>query len=216
MKLLIKEDSILVEEISSSGEVTVKAVSARDFALAVAGDIVLDTGWLGPNVRRMRQKGGHTVVLVEDPPTVRDVRFGQERFTIPTPRCLFKCVLRQRIVVRVALVACGAKSAFAWIPNDQMIVQRFPFGNVFDDTSICWGRNRELPKVGASEVAGLVRLFWEIPFNRDLDGRGQVAERWNGEETGGTLWLFRKLNGLAEFPEELLVRYETLRRWWEA
>jgi hypothetical protein len=215
VRLEIREDAILMEERSAEGEVTVKAVSTRDFVRAVAGELVLDTGWLGPNVRRLQEKGGQTHVLIEDPPTVREVQYESRRFTIPTPRCLFAFVLRERNVTEARLVACGVGSPFAWIPTDRMMVQKFPFSNVFDDTRICWGHGQKLPKVTIAEVAGLVRLFWEIPFNHDLDGHGQVSRLWRDEYTEGTLWLFQKLQKLEVFPEDLLMSYGTLRSWFK-
>jgi len=215
MRIELNDTGVLVQTQTDDGSVVVKAVKAEDLARAMYGDLKVDTGWMGPNIRRVSEGSGKTVVLVEDPPQVRRVQYFDRPYQIPVPRCLFRFTIANGAVVDSRVVATTDPiPGAAWLPRNDTPVYRFPFPNVYDDTHVCWGRRTVLPAVKPVEVAGLVNMFYGIPFNGDLASVG-LPMSWRGESVQGIEWVFQKIRGLPTFPDDLLLPKTTLRQWWE-
>jgi hypothetical protein len=216
MTLEITDSGILVQQDGPNGDTIVKAVDPTDLRRALAGEIIMDTGWLGPRIHRFTQVGGITRVLVEDPPQRRTVKYegDQPIEHVPTPRCLFSFSLRNHQLEssRLCVVAERVPPGMEWIPRDQTPVARFPFPNVFRDSRICWGRI-VLPVLTLPTIGVLVNLFWDSQFNHDLAHEG-LPENWRGESPPEGMELFRRLAREPEFPLDLLVPLGTLASWW--
>jgi hypothetical protein len=215
LTLEISDRGCIVQHAGANGDLVVKAVDVGDLARAFAGDVIMDTGWLGPRVHRYAQMGGVTRLLIEDPPQRRAIRY--ERTTVenvPTPRCLFHVSLQNGQVQGVRMVVCAehVPPGMGWIPTDASPVAKVPFPNVFQDTRICWG-HAVIPVVTIPTIAGLVNLFWGAPFNHDLERYG-LPPTWRGHATPVGTELLNRLAAEPIFPADLLVRIGTLGNWW--
>lgn len=215
----VTDAGVQVQTQGPDGAVICKAVSARDLGRAFAEDLTLDSGWLGPGVRRFAEEGGTVRLLVEDPPMVRTLRYEHTILNgVPTPRCVFAFRMRNGSLETARLAVCAevVPPDMQWIPRDATPLARFPFPNVFQDTKICWGRDA-VPSVSITTVAGLVSHFWNMPFNHDLSHIG-VPGRWRDEAPPQGGALMRKLADVYRrehtFPRDLLVGMGTLGEWW--
>lgn len=218
----VTDGGVTVEHDGPNGDVVVKAVDPQELARAFAGEVVVDTGWLGPRIHRYSQIGGVTRLLVESPPAKRTIKFDDERarhtveeFTnVATPRCLFNFSLRQNQLEGSRVVVCleTVPPGMEWIPSDATPVGRFPFPNVYADTRICWGQS-VIPTFDLQTIGGLCNLFWASPFNHDLD-REQLPGMWRGQPTPRGTDLFKALAKEPVFPTALMVRLGTLGAWW--
>ncbi len=216
MKIDMSETGIIVQHDGDNGDVVVKAVDPQDLSRAFAGEVIMDTGWLGPRIHRFAQLGGITRLLIEDPPQRRTLRYEGQRpiENVPTPRCLFNFGLRNNQLESSRMCVCTERvpPGMAWIPTDMTPVARFPFPNVFRDTRICWG-HLGIPVLTAQTISVLINLFWESKFNHDLAGEG-VPPTWRGDPPPRGAELFRRLAREPEFPRDLLIRLGPLSSWW--
>ncbi len=216
MKVELSEKGIIVEHSGDNGDVVVNVVDPQELSRAFAGEVLMDTGWLGPRVHRFAQVGGVVRLLVEDPSTRRTLKYegDQPIENVPTPRCLFSFGLRnnQLETARVCVCAERVPPGMEWIPTDQTPLAKFPFPNVFRDTRICWGLVT-IPVLTLQTVNGLINLFWESRFNQDLAGEG-LPPTWRGTYPPHGAELFRQLAREPEFPLDLLLPAGTLGPWW--
>jgi len=223
LKIDVTDTGVTVQHDGPNGDVVIKAVDPVELARAFAGEVVMDTGWLGPRIHRYMQVGGVTRILVESPPAKRTIKFDDERRVrntvqefknVACPRCVFNFGIRQgqlessRVCVVNELVPPGME----WIPTDHTPVARFPFPNVYADTRICWGQS-QIPTFDLQTVGGLVNLFWASPFNHDLD-MNQLPPEWRGHSTPRGKLLFEALAKEPVYPMDLMSRLSTLGQWW--
>ena len=216
MKLQLSETGIIVQYDGDNGDVVIKAVDPQDLSRAFAGDVIMDTGWMAPRVRRFSQTGGVVRVLIEDPPQRRTLKFEEVRpiENVPTPRCLWNFGLRNNQLESSRVCVCAERvpPGMEWIPTDATPIARFPFPNAWRDSRICWGR-LVIPVLTLQTVNVLINLFWNSKFNHDLEGQG-LPERWRGDMPPRGADFFRRLSREPEFPLDLLVPAGTLGSWW--
>lgn len=222
LKIDVSEMGVTVQHDGPNGDVVVKSVDPQDLSRAFAGDVIMDTGWLGPRIHRYAQMGGITRILVESPPAKRTIRYDDERGRmtvqefkgVAVPRCFFNFSLRQGMMEGSRVCACYEQvpPGMDWIPSDNTPVARFPFPNVYPDSKICWGQAR-IPAFDLQTIGGIVNLFWFAPFNHDLD-REQMQQTWRGSPTPRGKTLFQKLAKEETFPMELLAPMGNLGTWW--
>ena len=79
LKIDVQDTGVTVQHDGPNGDVIVKAVDPQELARAFAGEVVMDTGWLGARIHRYSQSGGITRVLVESPPAKVTIKFDDER-----------------------------------------------------------------------------------------------------------------------------------------
>jgi hypothetical protein len=216
MKIEFSDRGVIVQHDGPNGDVVVKAVDPNDLSRAFAGEVLMDTGWMGQRIHRFSQVGGITRLLIEDPPQRRTLKYEGNRpiVNVPTPRCLFNFSLRNGQLESSRMCVCSeiVPPDMEWIPADMTPVAKFPFPNVFADTRICWGR-LVIPVLTTQTIGVLVNLFWDSKFNHDLAQYG-LPQTWRGEYPPQGVELFRRLVREPEFPMDLLVRMGTLSSWW--
>jgi E2/UBC family protein D len=216
LKIDMSEQGITVQHEGPNGDVVVKAVDAQDLSRAFAGEVIMDTGWLGPRIHRFSQMGGVTRLLVEEPPKRRTIKYegGTPVKNVPTPRALFNFSLRNgqlegsRMCVSMETVPPGME----WIPTDNSPIARWPMMNVFDDTRICWGR-LVIPVLSIQTISVLINLFFDSKFNHDLAHVG-AARSWRGDPPPTGIELLRRLAREETFPMDLLCPMGNLGSWW--
>lgn len=87
---------------------------------------------------------------------------------VPIPRTLFVSVLgvqKEQYFVR----KCFVKALASPITASSDLVFNLPLGNLYSDSSICWGDNRFDPSPNLIFVSGVLSRFFDAPFNADLD-----------------------------------------------
>lgn len=192
-------EGIFIEEKQANGSSTRKYVNFEDIEEIFKRNINLDTGILPRNtIYYARENGNHIVVLQRDPEKT-EISYHKrgssevKKYTVPTPYSIFGFVVKERRIVESFLVA-------SQMPILEMTTQiyQFPFGNVFGDFRICWGR-QTLPSIRSPRfLAGLPSLFYAAPFNGDLsDG---IFQGYHNLEH-----LFEEINGREMFPYNTLL-----------
>ena len=89
---------------------------------------------------------------------------------VPVPRTLFVSVLGIQ-GDQYFMRKCFVKALIDPITNYSSPVFNIPFGNLFDDSSICWGDNDFDPSSNLIFVSGVLSRFFGASFNADLDDR---------------------------------------------
>lgn len=190
-------DGLFIEE-KENGRSVRKYINFEDLEEIFKRNVNLDTGILPKDCIYYSRENGNTIVVMQREPQKTEISYHKrgtsevQKYTVPTPYSIFGFLVRERRVVESFLVA-------SQMPILEMTteVYRFPFGNVFNDFRICWGRTT-LPTIRSPRfLAGLPNLFYAAPFNGDLSEnifRDYHYERYNLEH------FFNELNGREFFP----------------
>ena len=144
----------------------------------------------------------HGLFLI--PGQVFFVTYCDKKYPVPYPSLLFS--------IRVVNGKVNKTNVFAVKETDKdrldenTVLYNFPFGNVYQDGSICWGGNK-LPQIdGLSEVLkGVIHLFYSAETNADLWN----SKRVNIEVIKGSnpilSSVYEILASMEEFPSDALV-----------
>lgn len=133
-----------------------KFVSPEDVARAF-GKITYDTGPIPEGIIRMgRGASGYWGILRTQPQIVEMSFLDEDTIKAPIPGCiLFGMGDKYRIFAE------GKGGLF-----------HAPFDNVYDDGSICWGRNSVPTVKNAQDLLKAWTLFWAAPFTHRNDAHG--------------------------------------------
>lgn len=211
MKLVaeIKDDAasvVRVQVVNDSGEADCKIVSLMDFIGMMQDSSVSD----GRMVRLGRLPRGCYDVAVDPvrqgvfkctivlPEGAYPIRYADTDYMIPMPAQVFYFDVLDKKVVESKIYVLKDN-----LPSDESPLYHYPFGNVHDSGSICWGSNA-LPAVSnVGELDMLVNLFFGSPTNSDLY---KAHERLVNppEYTVNLRSFYEVLAEKKEFPKELL------------
>lgn len=195
-------------EIEKEGQKQFKFLSFPKFQQLILQKYNFNSGLLPfGSIAFKRNCHGQSVAVLESA-KIRKVRFEVlrdkeqpkiEKFKVPMPPLLwiFSLDINKKLVnVRVYAL----KSLFV---TSNTLLYYPPFSNV-SDSGICWGKSHEFV-MGKSfralvGLSSLIHLFFNQPFNHDLDG------------IGNTLEFFKKCNNRKRFDMNVLKPYK---RFWE-
>lgn len=87
---------------------------------------------------------------------------------VPSPRLLFVSVLgiqKDYYFMR----KCFVKALLRPVMKPSDLVFDVPVGNLYDDSSVCWGNNDFDPSPNLMFISSILSRFYGSPFNADLD-----------------------------------------------
>lgn len=204
-------------EIENNGQKKFKYLSLPKFQQLVLQDYDFNTGLMPVGTVAFRRNGTGERITIIQPASIQNVQFEIqeenknpviEKFTVPIPPLLwmFGLDLEKKL---------NSTSVFALktglIINTTPLF-RVPFSNVNEDGRVCWGDSNEVLDQPFKILVGLIsltRLFFNQPFNADLDW----GSRSKPEESK-TLQFFRKYNGKKRFPFDILREYKKFEEVW--
>ena len=81
---------------------------------------------------------------------------------------------------------------------------RYPYGNVYEDGRICWGKNKKLPEITCfKDFEKVIQLFFAAETNNDLYKSPNFSRNSEKVELSQSE-LIQFLTGKTEFPVEIL------------
>lgn len=183
----LSETAAMVTEHLADGTKAVKCMDPQDLG-AILANQDFDTGTLmGDNysVIRVKTSGGHKYYAIECRARKRDIVWDPENGgkrshtvveSVPFPNLLFLWKVRATpdrsgssfVTSRVYALARPVRT-----PNDRVYLFR-RYGNVFENSRICWGTNNALPANDPMEIRGLMESFFTVPWNNHLGGSKQT------------------------------------------
>ncbi|CAE7860211.1 unnamed protein product [Symbiodinium microadriaticum] len=149
------------------------------------------------NCRFFYQKGESTIVVIEEEPRRREVKFAGDllgtsqpsRASLPFPYIVYVIHMRRTIVANAYI---GWRSTPLMRTSDKLARPLLP--NSHDNLDVCWGRSMNHPTgTSVAEICdSTIQQYWSSEFNGDLrtrwDERGLVSsklnriDRWVGED----------------------------------
>lgn len=159
---------------------------------------------LPPGTVQYWRNFANQTLAIYTPAHKRTMRLCDEEFeNMPVPATLFVCQLYKD---ETEYGVCN--SAIFTLAGDfqgpSTTLYSFPYGNLFDDSRICWGE--VVPKLsGIFQVGSLVDMFLGSNFNLDLTGlynHELIAEP--GEEYADLYTFWNKIKYQKEIPVQFL------------
>ena len=172
----VDNETSIIRVVGFDGGVQTKMIKTTDLGTVFSKTVGFDSGPLfcsGVNcvfVHRMIERGSRTFVFINGQGLVRTL--ASSNYThknLFLPGVLMACVLRKgeknNYEMNLGDVRIAAYNTLLTGNNNDMLY-RMPFGNVYNDGRICWGFNR-FPKEHTFRSAGvgLVDLFFGSVFN---------------------------------------------------
>lgn len=194
----IEDDQITARESNGIAE-DIKYLEYKDLEDLFAKEYV-ETGILPAGCKYLSKKKGLTNIIIESPAQIREVLYFDRsekvilKFKVPTPYTYMFLQIRAKAVIKSLL--CVGKGPINSM-NDKVF--KFPFGNVYDDLKICWGKN-DLPSVETNQVGGFISMFYNAPFNDDLSN--SAFNSFSNVET--FYQLLKNLDTKIQFPYQIL------------
>ena len=215
----------------------VKTVSISTLQSILMKNVPLDTSVLPYGTVAYKKISGHQTIAILHPGSIREVKFEMvvetsdnkvkrkvEEFTIPTPHLLWLFSLNDAGRIEGTELYSIKDLVF----TEKTILHRYPFSNCGQDGHVCWGNNDIIHTKQFEKLVGLTympSLFFEQAFNADLDngfGFDTIKTMTFGNKLptnlkskSGTYLLFLKLDGMKEFPYDILVsNHEEFRGVW--
>lgn len=146
---------------------TKKYLEMEDVRDIFMSNLHLDTGLLPKGCQYYLRQDGKTLVILEQEPRIRRILFRNHgtirEFDVPTPNTIFG-LLFEGGTLRSSICAV---SKFP-ITSMNTEVFRFPLGNVYQDSRICWGNAQIASIRNIAEASEIPSIFFEAPFNGDL------------------------------------------------
>lgn len=137
--------------------------------------------------------------ILHVPGAKRPFKYFGSTYVIPFPDLVFHFKSGAGKVVKSHVYALKGK------PNGNAVLYHYPFGNVYEDGRICWGRNI-LPDVSClKEFEQCVLLFFSADTNDDLYSRPTVELNGKKQQLDQRS-LLEYLKDRDTFPKELLSK----------
>lgn len=136
-------------------------------------------------------------VIVSVPAGIFPFQYFDDVFTIPFPRLVFKFTCRDgKVVERVCYAAKDD------ILTDQTELFHYPYANVYESGTICFGGNM-LPECSElADIDKVINIFYGAPSNNDL-----WKESYCGLKYPALRIALQELNGKDAFPLDYLQPY---------
>jgi hypothetical protein len=219
LTLKLTETGIVVEDKDDQ-----KNISYQSLLNALSDEVSLETDILpiiGTDYIALKKyvvsKNKH-ILFIESSPKTRTVNYSKTTeekdrlvYNVPFPGLLFCAVLIQETSGDFKFDKEASRMFALKTPvlNEQTIVYKYPYTNVYGDCRICWGdslsflRNNQ---VIVSQVAGLLEVFLNAENNEDLYNSSYAP--FKGENAKE---VFDKMNGVTNYPYETLAKHMTFK-----
>lgn len=142
---------------------------------------------------------GNYECLVVIPEGIKPLIYYDKTYIIPFPNLLFFFQVKNFILTSSKVFALKSQNI-----NDNTLVYRYPFGNVSEEGSICWGlkNNQKIESKHNSmkDVEEFISMFFGSPTNDDHWMSKRVKEKYVTQRC-----LIESLVKESRFPSELLV-----------
>lgn len=134
------------------------------------------------------------------PGDIRPIRYYGKAYFVPFPNMVFKFQTKKGKVVISQVFAVEGDPR----QGEPAKLCRYPFGNVYDNGKICWGRNT-LPQITEMrEFDFLVSMFFGSETNDDLYQGVKVVHEGKSVDLDQRS-LLEMLKGKKEFPGQILL-----------
>lgn len=219
LTLKLTETGIVVEDKEDQ-----KNISYQSLLNALSDEVSLETDILpiiGTDYVALKKyvvsKNKH-ILFIESSPKTRTINYSKTAeekdrltFTVPFPGLLFCAVLIQESGGGFKFDKDASRMFALKTPviNEQTIVYKYPYTNVYGDSRICWGdslsflRNNQ---VNVSQVGGLLEVFLGAENNEDLYNSSYAPYKGDNAKD-----VFDKMNGTVNYPYETLAKYLTFK-----
>lgn len=184
---VLKSNKILEFKIASGGvEITNKEqekmstrVSLETFAKSILEEAEIDTGILpilGQDyiaLKRYIVKGNKHIIVTEASPRVIDINIdNNEKTEVPLPYTILFYVFKKESD-RFNHITSKAFLSPITYANERTELYQVPFGNLYNDSNICWGsQSNVFNRIrSVSGACGLHLTYISSPYNSDLSFR---------------------------------------------
>lgn len=207
-KISSNSSEVSVSLMEKNGTIRQKSVSIDELVSQLVSSHQISTDILPRGTRFYKGGASDYTIGIELAPKRRPIQIssydGTTRKVVPVPRCLFIARIRNKQFYKSWLFSL-ASPFNKW--NETLY--SFPFGNVYDGGSICWGSAYILEVRRPMDLIAVLSSFFDSTFNGDLV-EGYAFERPDveyGEEEVRGLWpLVSYLENMDVFPNDMLYR----------
>ena len=141
---------------------------------------------------------GFSVVALQHPAHIREMYMYEQSYRLPVPDTLFLFRVLHREQGEITLCDSAVFAMDGPWQGDDTQLYGFPYGNVFDEHTICWGDyNVTLPNF--YNIDTMMDMFLGTPFNTDLAGHFD-----SGSEALSLDEFWSDLDQGTEFPVAML------------
>lgn len=217
MVITLNEDNEAIVSLHEGGVIKEKCIHTDDLSAILAKQHTMNTGILPPNTRYFQGNNTNYIIAIEAPAKMRRFllhsntqqremgdKYKPKQLNIPFPHCLFTFKISNKILSDT-WVHCLESRLLS--PND--ILKTFPFGNVYDNGSVCWGQIAYNDINSPIDLIAKISMFFDAPFNGDLTDRST----FNKKDGLNNFWeLVDYLKDKEKFPTNLLKNYKTFQQ----
>lgn len=211
--------AVEVNQEDSKGIKKTKLVDYLNFFQTINRNIALTTGLMAPGIRYLSRSKGNTYILLEEPPSIRELRVRYSRRNddgniyrkkVPMPGLLFGIQIKEGEGLKNISVWALAKP----IRELRDPVYCFPLGNSYGANGhFCWGSTIEhwnnIKEV--FQVRSVLSFMINSIFNEDLGVKINIPEEFAGQLTSKIQDLYSFLANQDEFPAKLLSSCGTVK-----
>lgn len=188
---------------ANDGSKNHKTVGIDDIISNLTSSFKLSTGLLPRSTRFFSGSPNDYIIGIEEPSKIRrfarrDEKASTTQIRIPFPICFFIFNVKGNRVQKSNVFATRSS-----ILKEDDQLYRFPFGNVYNDGSICWGSNKLGVINSPLSLVGVIATFYDVPFNGDLFDNHIINYP---PDVAGFHSFINHLNGKDVFPSTLLVK----------
>lgn len=182
--------------------VVTKTVSIVELLAELSRDMEITTGILPTGTKFYAGTKNAYRIGIQVPSKVRAADFtlhevGTRKMTVPFPEILFMFEIKDKRIMESGLYACVPPVGR---PYDRLY--RFPFGNVYENGTVCWG-NAVHPEIGEPIVLDSVvsRFFTSVFSGHIVNGTNMF---YPPEGVVNLRTLLEHLSGKDHFPDQIL------------
>jgi hypothetical protein len=216
MVFTIEDDNtdVAVSITKKNGAIEQKVVEIDDLITNLVKDFKISTGLLPIGTRRYEGNASNYNIIIETPAKIRKCLISRlynnkdisEKIDLPFPTCLACFKIIDFKIHRSNFFAL--QNSFQTGKESLMI---FPYGNVYENGNICWGRNA-LPKIQSSmELVSVINTFFNSEFNGDLFNINYINPPMRNKDSNVlNFWeLIRYCETKIEFEKSILKKSST-------
>lgn len=195
----------ILETIQGLKKVFTKRINYNDFVKIINNSQIVEkmlrigklpSGFYDGNID---VNGGGFECLIVVPEGIKPLMYYESLFTVPFPSLLFYFKVRDGRVVSSSVHAMVSENV-----NDKTLLYKYPFGNVDEDGTICWGKNIVNKINDLRSIEKAVSMFFGSPTNDDF----WSVENIKIPSTDSRVLqrgLIESLVGKKRFPDKILV-----------
>jgi len=186
---------------SGGDKTSIKTISINELIAAVSKDLEITTGILPSGTRFYSGTKKQYCIGMQVPAKVRTVKFSMmdKSYMLPFPELLFVFSIRDKNIIKTKLFACIPP-----IGRKHDMLYLFPFGNVYEDGSICWGSVNRYNVEEPAALDGMVASFFSSVFSGHLTWGTRMFHPPADSGVGDLRGLVEYLSGKEHFPDNIL------------